>query len=421
MKMSDDWFTPIKGKYYEFSDGEQKGLGFTLVERLGTGVAGEVWKVSVSDGTTGALKVYSKKLDKNEHARIQFEVEANIKPEGEWFIQASGSGTVRNRSAILFPFVESSKDLHSFIKDDDPDVDTRLEVSTDLTNSVIKLHNQGILHNDIKSRNVLFCDGDATPTRLIDFQFSCQNDDDEKIQRFGKATKPVGTRGYMAPEVASAPKFISESSDIWSLGCTLYHIFTGREIADILLWTNEKEEFTKKCKEAYSEPIISPEEMAKDGVPSELCQTLSKMLTPLMSVRTSDLLMEMAAECHKMTYGEVPSTGGSAIVPDGLKILPVELQDNITVVIHPSGKPAQYLKLRKDERKHIISHHFDGLRFPNRKLLSMVWDGEGLICSGREYVRMIGGERLRSTRLGSDETILFDGLPTRIICQSTNP
>ncbi len=416
-----EWFTPLSGREYEFSDGEQEGLGFTLDKILGTGVAGQVWKVDVSDGTTGALKIYNKIPEKNEHARIQFEVEANIKPEGEWFIQSSGSGKVRNRSAILFPFVKSSKDLHSFIKDGDPDMETRLEISTDLTNSIIKLHNQDILHNDIKSRNVLYCEEDATPTRLIDFQFSCQNDDDVKNERFGKATKPIGTRGYMAPEVVTAPKFISESSDIWSLGCTLYHIFSGREIADTLPWTNDSDEFTKKCKEAYTEPIISPEVMAKDGVPTELCQILSKMLTPLMSVRTSDLLIEMAAESHKMTYGEVPSKEIIEVAPVRDVVPPLSDSELITVVIHPSGKPRQYLNLRKGERKHIISHHFDGLQFPNRKLLSMVWDGERLICSGREYVRMIGGERIRSTSFDSDETILFDGLPTRIICQSTNP
>lgn len=417
--MMADFFAGINGRKYEFLDGEKKGLGFSLVNRLGPGSAGEVWRVNVADGTSGALKVYSSTLEKPQQMR-QFQTEASISLNRLWFVPPIGSGKIGerdNRSAILFPFIEPSEDLSDFVTTGNPDQDTRLEIALQLTSSIIELHNDGWLHNDIKAKNVLHCPEDEMPIRLIDYQFTCPIDKVDDI--YGDMERHIGTRGYMSPETFSAAKNITISSDIWALGCTLYHIFTGREVVDRLEWIVDREPFIKRCLEDMSEPLLSPEVLLKEGIPEELCRPLSQMLSPKMNIRNSDLLVDFMASIDPT----------SVVDPDDISDVEVDLtarppplvdSEIIRVVIHPNGKPRQFVMCRKDETKHVISHHFDGIIFPNRKLMTMRWDGEYLVCSGRSYVTM-EGESIRSRSLGPESMILFNGLPTRILCQSTNP
>ncbi len=85
-------------------------------------------------------------------------------------------------------------------------------------------HREGVLHRDLKPSNILI-DDDSTPM-VSDFglakRFGVAND----LTRSGIV---VGTPSYMSPEQASGRRdSIGPASDIYSLGCVLYHALTGR-------------------------------------------------------------------------------------------------------------------------------------------------------------------------------------------------
>ena len=87
------------------------------------------------------------------------------------------------------------------------------------------LHKQGIVHCDIKCRNILI--GSSGAVKLADF--GCGKrliNDDEKIS--SRSWKGVGgTPLWMAPEVVRN-EGLDFSADIWSLGCTVIEMATGK-------------------------------------------------------------------------------------------------------------------------------------------------------------------------------------------------
>ena len=83
------------------------------------------------------------------------------------------------------------------------------------------LHNNNIVHRDIKLQNMLITDGEAI--QFIDFGFSKKlNDDDEYLKEF------CGTPNYIAPEILKREKYSPKEADIWALGVSLFKLLTGK-------------------------------------------------------------------------------------------------------------------------------------------------------------------------------------------------
>src|SRR5262249_29527426 len=89
-----------------------------------------------------------------------------------------------------------------------------LSVAIDLTYGLEALHGAGIVHGDLKPRNLLVVpseDGELPTVRLLDF--------------LGDPTHG-GTIGYAAPEVL-AGRPATSTSDLYGLGPTLQHLSVG--------------------------------------------------------------------------------------------------------------------------------------------------------------------------------------------------
>ncbi|OJJ50238.1 hypothetical protein ASPZODRAFT_157163 [Penicilliopsis zonata CBS 506.65] len=80
------------------------------------------------------------------------------------------------------------------------------------------IHSAGVIHRDLKPSNILInaqCD-----VKLCDFGLACQNRD--------HMTGYVATRYYRSPEVMLTWGRYSTAMDIWSAGCILAEMLTGR-------------------------------------------------------------------------------------------------------------------------------------------------------------------------------------------------
>ncbi len=104
-----------------------------------------------------------------------------------------------------------------------PDLQARVTIVRDVCRAISHAHAKGILHRDLKPQNVLIDQhGEAL---VVDFGLA-RSSDDGTMTRTGA---PLGTPAYMPPEQAGAfGGEVTERSDVYALGATLFHALTGR-------------------------------------------------------------------------------------------------------------------------------------------------------------------------------------------------
>ena len=134
---------------------------------------------------------------------------------------------------------------------------TELEVQCymiQLINALKYLRSEGIIHRDLKIRNIFL--SEKMELKVGDFGFAAKLDFD-----FEKRRTICGTPNYIAPEILEEEPY-SYKVDIWSLGIIMYTLIIGRPPFD----SSEEKKIYKKIKKLdYSFPenvIIS--EAAKD-------------------------------------------------------------------------------------------------------------------------------------------------------------
>jgi len=112
-------------------------------------------------------------------------------------------------------------------------VGTALRLGVALAHALGQVHRKGIIHRDIKPRNVLV-NQERTQVRLIDFGIALRSS--RQLDAAG-AEVLAGTLGYMAPEQTGRMDCpLDIRADLYAFGVTLYEMLTGRlpfETADV--------------------------------------------------------------------------------------------------------------------------------------------------------------------------------------------
>ncbi|CEL61208.1 hypothetical protein RSOLAG1IB_09841 [Rhizoctonia solani AG-1 IB] len=99
----------------------------------------------------------------------------------------------------------------------------RLGLCTQLTKAIAHLHEQGVVHGDIKGPNVLV--SDAGVVQVMDFGVSIM--DHQEIE-FTQTSDGGGTNRWLAPEILLGDLNSTKEADIYALAMTMIEIYTGR-------------------------------------------------------------------------------------------------------------------------------------------------------------------------------------------------
>jgi WD40 repeat protein len=210
----------------------------TLIQLIGRGSYGEVWRARNVMGTARAVKVvYRHAFDDERPYEREFMGIQRFEP-----VSRSHDGVVdilqvgRNDSVGYFYYVMELADAS-----DQPDsaeegvsgayfpktlaheisrrgllpVDECIELALALSSALAHLHKHGLIHRDIKPSNIIFVAG---VPKLADIGLVSEAD---------RSDSYVGTEGYIPPEGPG-----TRQADIYSLGKVVYEASTGRDRAD---------------------------------------------------------------------------------------------------------------------------------------------------------------------------------------------
>ena len=132
-------------------------------------------------------------------------------------------------------------------------------VSTQLLLGLKKLHENGIIHCNLKPSNILL--DEFGNVKICDFKKTL------KVKEMTideiKKTKLSMTPSYTAPEIFTENGIYSFKSDLWALGCIMYEMAVGQvpfidESVNKLVYkiVNDEVDFTRKQLQNYSEEFI---------------------------------------------------------------------------------------------------------------------------------------------------------------------
>ncbi|MBV9453586.1 MAG: serine/threonine protein kinase [Rubrobacter sp.] len=135
----------------------------------------------------------------------------------------AGEGEFEGRevSYIVMEYV-SGGDLKMVVDEKGPLTEKELaRIGADVASGLVRAHERGIVHRDIKPQNILI--DDYGRSKLTDFGVARALDAATQTTRTGSY---LGTASYSSPEQLRGEE-IPPKSDVYSLGCTLYQAAVG--------------------------------------------------------------------------------------------------------------------------------------------------------------------------------------------------
>lgn len=216
---------------------------YTLHRSIGQGAWGTVWLakqdeptprtvavkllrpelgVALGRGSSGSVgtrfDLEQRVLAKMEHPGIARLIEAGV----ETF------GNVRAQPYLVMEFIDGAS-LTSYCDERSLGLRDRVELLACVCDAVHHAHTKGVIHRDLKPRNVLVADDDqehpAQP-RVIDFGIAKLLDPITRDAGLTQAGVVVGTPQYMSPE-QSLGDAVDARTDIFALGVMLYELLCG--------------------------------------------------------------------------------------------------------------------------------------------------------------------------------------------------
>jgi len=218
--------------------GKTKGLvigDYIVLSKIGSGGMGLVLKARHRrrDGTV-ALKLLPPSVSRDRAAVIRFrrEAAAVAKFRHRNLVSAIDSGETHGLLFLVMEFVQG-RDLSRIVKEKGTlSVAQAIDCIIQAARGLQEAHDHGIIHRDIKPANLLL--DSAGTVKVLDLGLARINPTDEFIATSSSVLDLtvsgaiVGTVDYMSPEQAYDPRMADGRSDIYSLGCTLHYLLTGR-------------------------------------------------------------------------------------------------------------------------------------------------------------------------------------------------
>ena len=241
--VSIDWLTAYQLQMLLAEQWDELTAGpYQILDRLGEGGVSEVFKAwDTLRGRVVALKVLRQHLTGNSEVVRQFqhELQAITRLSHPNIIKTYDAHQVGGLHYFAMEFVEGM-DLDRFVRQVGPlCVELACDFARQAAQGLQHAHQLGLVHRDIKPANLFLLHPPLPGTarrpdpvvKIIDWGLArCTGEQSEGGPGDTEAEKGelLGTADYIAPEQALNPTLVDIRADVYSLGCTLFFLLTGR-------------------------------------------------------------------------------------------------------------------------------------------------------------------------------------------------
>ncbi len=217
---------------------DQLFLGpYTILERVGKGRMAGVYKAVHRLGQVVAIKILppSKSRDPKTLARFRREARLSIRLKHPNVVRTYQAGVAGNLNYLVMEYLEGETLQELLQRRGKLPPAEAVRVVHQALLGLQHVFEQGLIHRDLKPGNLMLLPGhgpktDADTCKLMDIGTGRDLFDEGGGGDFNltQSSDVLGTPEYMAPEQARDARSADIRSDVYSLGCVLYHCLAGR-------------------------------------------------------------------------------------------------------------------------------------------------------------------------------------------------
>jgi serine/threonine protein kinase len=208
---------------------------YRVLGLIGQGGMGKVYRVEdTRTETLRAIKVLRRELVDDEQSveRFKTESQSSLQLNHPNLVKVFDFGITADGAPYLVMELIEGPSLQAMLEQKGKLTATEaIPIFMQICEALSYVHSQNILHRDIKPGNIIVDQAESgQAAKLVDFSIAkvvAGNLSKPNSPTLTRTDELVGSPHYMSPEQCLGRK-LDGRSDIYSLGCTMYHAFAGR-------------------------------------------------------------------------------------------------------------------------------------------------------------------------------------------------
>jgi serine/threonine protein kinase len=228
------------------------------------------------------------------------------------------AGTIEGRRYIAMEYIDGIP-LSDWVDQRKPSIRARVRMLRDIAFAIHHAHQAGILHRDLKPKNVLI-DAQGRPF-VTDFGMAKRVGGDGTGSGISSSTGSgtvVGTPSYMSPEQAQGLRKVDRRTDVYALGAMLYEVLAGKPpfTGDMTIVALMR---------VVQDPIVPPSTASAAWASTTENKAIESICMQALSKNPEDRFPDSLAFADQLSawLGDKPAAGSSTSAAEGRKKLSV--------------------------------------------------------------------------------------------------
>lgn len=266
---------------------------YVLLDLLGRGGMGSVFLARHKKmDRQVAMKIVSRRVGKDPASLERFltEARATAALDHPNIVRAYDVDQDKERFFIIMEYVPG-QDLEKLVDIEGPlDFEFAADCVRQAAEGLAHAHHRNMVHCDIKPSNLLVTDDGVV--KILDMGMARLLNQSETDSSVGRDQRELGTVNYMAPEQGMNGPDFDHRADLYSLGCTMYHLLAGHPPYD-------QGTLAQRIMQHQMQPVPDLREEHTD-TPDELAYICQKMMAkdPADRYQSAEEIVEALAAWH---------------------------------------------------------------------------------------------------------------------------